>query len=386
MIITIINQHTNNFGDEAAGISLIQTLLKKYDDILINIIYNGNGTIHLENEKVIHRVDYKLKNMGYFNILFKLFFHKFSGNEMMKKYDALMKESDYVIISPCGANIGIYKDWRFLIRVLFAIFNGKKPIFYLNTIGNSGNFIFDTMAKYALKKSIVYVREQASQSYLLKNKISCELGVDTAFLFDDLKTIRIEKNRIAFIVTDVTDHKNFKGKKGIEIIQKTILPHLCDFAKKKNMVIHIIPHLNTIEEQYFIDSVIKLMKEKFMFYDVIKENVETVYDYYENIAKSYFVVGMRYHAVVLGAKSNTPFISFAYENKMVEVSNYTNMKEYCIRLYNDSDIKLFNSTGLKLFEAIDNNNSLIRKNLKQQNQKLMKLAKLPLKEISNVKK
>ena len=76
MIITIINQHTNNFGDEAAGISLIQTLLKKYDDILINIIYNGNGTIHLENEKVIHRVDYKLKNMGYFNILFKLFFIK----------------------------------------------------------------------------------------------------------------------------------------------------------------------------------------------------------------------------------------------------------------------------------------------------------------------
>ena len=381
MRITILNQHTNNFGDEAAGISLIDTLNEKFNNPEINLIYNGDGKISCNYKNVIHRLDYKLKYMGYFNILIKMFFRNYKGNNTMKKYDDLIKQSDYVIVAPCGANIGIYKDWRFLIRILFAVYNGKKPIFYLNTIGKSGNLIFDKIAKYVLKNSKVYVREIKSKEYLDSINVRCSLGVDTAFLLKYKHKKEFEKNRIAFILTDFSNHKNFKEINCYNFINEKILPDLCIFAKNKKLSISIIPHLNTVEELKFIKSIVDIMKKKYNFNNVKIEKVKTVYDYYDNIAKSLFVVGMRYHAVVLGAKSNTPFLSLAYENKMVEVSNYTKMKEYNITLYENKD---FNIMG-KL-ESLYKRNDEIRKKLKEVNPGLVNLALIPMKEIDTNEK
>ena len=278
MKITILNQHTNNFGDEAAGISLIDTLNEKFANPEINLIYNGDGKISCNYKNVIHRVDYKLKYMGYFNILLKLLFRNYKGNDTMKKYDDLMKSSDYIIVSPCGANIGIYKDWRFLVRIIFAIYNGKEPIFYLNTIGKSGNLIFDKIAKFVLKNSKVYIREIKSKEYLDSINIKCGLGVDTAFLLKHKYEKKYTKNRIAFILTDFSNHKNFKEINCYDFIVEKIIPDLCSFAKEKKLSISIIPHLNTVEELNFIKSIVNAMKKKYNFTNVEIEKEKTVYD------------------------------------------------------------------------------------------------------------
>ena len=39
MIITIIGQHTENYGDDAAGLTLIQKLLKYPKVVQINVLY-----------------------------------------------------------------------------------------------------------------------------------------------------------------------------------------------------------------------------------------------------------------------------------------------------------------------------------------------------------
>ena len=58
----------------------------------------------------------------------------------MHEWIELIKNCDVAVMSPCGANIGIYKDWASLIRILMVIIEKKKFIFQYNTIGKSGNF------------------------------------------------------------------------------------------------------------------------------------------------------------------------------------------------------------------------------------------------------
>lgn len=381
MTITILNQHTNNFGDEAAGISLIDTLNEKYNFPEINIIYNGDGKIQCKYSNVYHKIEYKLKYMGYINILFKIFFKNFKGNKTMQKYDELMRKSDYIFIAPCGANIGIYKDWRFLIRILFAIYNNKTPIFYLNTIGKSGNFLFDKISIYVLKHSKVYVREFASHEYLNNIGIKNKLGIDTAFLFKHNYNGNIDNNKICIVLSDVTGHKNFKNIDGFELVKNYILPSIIEYAQKEKKKISFLPHLNSDDELKFLKKVCYYIEQQYKFNNYEITKIMTVNDYYDEIASSRFVVGMRYHAAVLAAKSFTPFISLAYENKMIEVSNYTKMNNYCRSLYNDLESLNLNY----LLKSIDINNDVIRIKLKNNIRKIKYKAELPLSEINNEK-
>lgn len=377
MKITIINQHTNNFGDEAAGISLINNLFNKFENLDIYLIYNGDGTINYDRENLHHLVDCKLKYMGYFNIFMKLIFHKYKGNKTMQMFDKQIQESDYVFVAPCGANIGIYKDWRFLVRILFAIFNGKTPIFHLNTIGKSGNYLFDRMALYALKRSKVYVREKKSLEYMKSKNIDAQLGIDTAFLFDVKDKINIEEKRFTFVASDVSKHKNFKNIDTKKMMTEKIIPTIAKFVKDNNFTLHILPHLNTEEELVFLNEIITELKEKYGLTNIIKDDIKTVFDYYEMIAKSKIVIGMRYHAIVLAAKANTPFVGLAYENKMVEASDYTEKTEQCIKLYNDFEKE-------QVMERLNyalKNYDIIRNELKEVNEKIKPLAELPIGEI-----
>jgi len=66
---------------------------------------------------------------------------------LIEKYSEVDKYSIDELI------IGIYKDWAFLLRLLFVIIEGKTPIFCLNTINASGNIVFDFLARKVLKTS-----------------------------------------------------------------------------------------------------------------------------------------------------------------------------------------------------------------------------------------
>lgn len=62
MRFTIINQHTNNFGDDIAGISLIDKLEEEFGkDTQIDIIYNSGDNLKIERKNVHHLNDVTLK-------------------------------------------------------------------------------------------------------------------------------------------------------------------------------------------------------------------------------------------------------------------------------------------------------------------------------------
>lgn len=388
MNVLIINQHTLNFGDDCAGIALIQNLCKVKEVDKIDILYNTKGKLKLDNKIINHNQELMLKNIGYIEIIKYLLFRKLGYKNIKNKYLNEMlnkiKRADYIFVSPCGANMGIYKDWRFILRLLFVVFENKTPIFHLNTIGKSNNLLFDMISKYILKRSKIYVREEKSRKYIEDLGFDVKKGVDTGYSFEN--TIygeqNLNKNVLAFVPTELSWHPSFKENN--ENLYDDIISTISKFCIKENKIIHLIPHLNSKEEFEFY----KKIKKSFILSGIeeaniiIRSDIDDVYKYEKAIKDSFMVVGMRYHSVVLASKNGRPFISLSYENKMQEVCNYTNMQKYSIRLYE----KEHNINVLKDFlEEIKINEEKISNNLKECLPKLVSLSKLPLCEISDYK-
>ncbi|HFI0249432.1 TPA: polysaccharide pyruvyl transferase family protein [Streptococcus suis] len=386
MKIVVINQYTENRGDEAAGTALIQNLLKNKCIEKIDIIYNSAYKLDFENSRVSHRhVDLRLKNIGKLGILKYLFLRNTLfdsicfANDTMKEMSNVIKEADYIYVTPCGASIGIYKDWAFLIRLLFVIKEKKTPIFCLNTIGSSGNILFDFLAYKVLKKSKLYVREQKSKDYLEKIGLSSELGVDTAFSLMPIHAKR-DMNRIGLVITLLGWHPEYQGRNMSEEVLKYLVPSIACFCKERGYSIEIIPHIGSQEEFDYIFKVKGTLINNGLDVNniVIRDDVKTAEEYDRAISQLRLMIGMRYHSIVLAAKNSIPYVALAYENKMKEVCHYTKCEDCYIDLQDDlSKVELFNY--LKFVD--DNEEQIKNKLMKVYEEELVHLSRLPLKEL-----
>ena len=76
MKFLIMNQHTLNFGDDIAGVSLINQILKLFPSrsTAIQIVYNTPGSLNYPDQRVSDRNDVLLKDMGRVQILLFMFF------------------------------------------------------------------------------------------------------------------------------------------------------------------------------------------------------------------------------------------------------------------------------------------------------------------------
>lgn len=386
MKVVVINQYTENRGDEAAGTALVKNLLKNPNIDQIDIIYNSAYKLDIENPRVKHRnEDLRLKNAGRVGILNYLLFRKTLlnkisiANDTMNKMSKTIRDADYIYVTPCGASIGIYQDWAFLIRLLFVIKENKTPIFCLNTIGASGNKLFDFLANKVLKNSKLYVREQRSKDYLESIGLNSQLGVDTAFSLDPISVER-DMDRVGLVVTLLDWHPEFKGRNMSEEVLTDIVPGIANFCKKHGLKIDLIPHIGKEPESGYIKQVISKLIESGLTKDDIRyrEDVITSDDYDNAIAKLRFMIGMRYHSIVLAAKNAIPFLALAYENKMREVCRYSNQLNHYLNLQD----KLTQNQIEEELENVNSNLESIHSNLKKvYDEKLYKLSTLPLNEL-----
>lgn len=365
--VLIINQHSHNFGDDAAGTALINRLLLNSRVSRIDIIYNScDVAIPVTNEKVHHRLDISLRKVGILELLkFCIFGGKTkykTKSSTMKKWINIIDRADYIYVAPCGANIGIYKDWLFLFRVYMIIRRKKTPIFHYNTIGKSGSPIFDFFAKRVLKKSIIFVRETKSKKYLESLGLKAKFGPDTAFMLSKCE-IEIRDKVIGFVPSEFGNwHPNFKRTNIDLYIQNNICKEIAEICIKGNYKIELLPHLNTNSEKEYYEKI----RSKLIGFGVkstmvvIRNDINNFMKYDEAIASCQFIIGMRYHTIVLAVKNERPFISICYENKMNELCQYTGMHNYHINLdsMNDNEI-------LHKFRLLEENSEKIRITLKQ---------------------
>lgn len=343
MIITIIGQHTENYGDDAAGLTLIQKLLKYPKVVQINVLYKRayDKPLPVEDSRVVHYNDLNVlrnpkEHMWTFFMCYRFtkILPLFSPFGSMRKIIHILKKSDQVIISPCGANIGIYHDDSFLSTILLAIKCGKKPIFHFNTIGESGIDSFDKMARWALKRCEVFVREKTSHKYLKSIGIYSQFGVDTAFEFlnpHEIGGYCENKERVVSVICNPERaHQVYQDYNvDLEIANNIVVP-LVQFCKEHNLKMQFISHLPMQKAIDFCGSLSTLANAICEGISIRRDDITSVFAYDEAIHNSYMVVSSRYHGCVFAAKYNIPFVAISYEHKMEEVAGYTNCKEQIV--------------------------------------------------------
>ncbi|MBO1511892.1 polysaccharide pyruvyl transferase family protein [Metabacillus bambusae] len=384
MKICVINTHTNNFGDDAACVAMAEQIREDFPNAHIDFVYNvyeKSDPIPFSDSKTTHYNELPMYKNDLIDavryLISKVLPFLSYGNGAVKKTADIIKSADFVISAPCGANIGIYKDWIHLLRVLMAVLEGHIPIIHLNTVGKSDNFIFNLIAKYALKRSKIYVREAKSLHELKEWGIIAEQGVDTAFsLKDKVNVINSNSPYLAFIPTQFDSwHKSFKNNP-VDDKVLTKITEIVEFCNEHNVDIRIIPHLTGVQNE---EKLLLLYKELFIENGMeenrvfIEHQCVTFWNYEEIIKNSDIVLSMRYHGVIFSIKNAIPFLSLSYENKMVEACKYSEMESYSI------DITEIDKVDIKKCLAdVYENKTKISNNLKGKREMLNRLSRLPV--------
>lgn len=374
MKILIVNQHTNNFGDDAAGTALVNRLLQVGVQ-KIELLYCMPGFLPIKDKRVIHNHELNVRKLDRLDFFLYWIFGIRRG-KFIPNFIEKVQDYDLILVSPCGANLGIYKDWQLLFQDLIVVRKNKKLIFHLNTISPSGNKMFDKLVQFLCKRSCVYVREKASQQYLKSKGILATWGPDSAFMLESRGNIDYDEKRIVFVPSDVWSwHVDFVESDN-ESYEEKILKPLAQFAQNNDKEIYILAHTNSESEKAFNVATKLKMEDMAPGLTVIIPEIRTVYDYENFIRSSYLLVGMRYHSIVLAAKNAISFISISYERKMQEISMYTNQQKYCI------DLKYINQAiplnGL--LDDIASNHTKIQHNLAVQKDRLIQQANVVIEE------
>lgn len=307
MKILVVNQHTNNFGDDAAGTALVNRLLQVGVE-KVELLYCMPGFLPIDDKRVIHNHKLNVRKLRRLDFVLYWLFGIRRG-EFIPDFVKKIKAYDLVMVSPCGSNLGIYKDWQLLFQDLIVVRNKKRLIFHLNTISLSGNKLFDGFVQFLCKHSSVYVREKSSKKYLQENGILAKWGPDSAFLLESKGNVDYHDNRIIFVPSNVWAwHVDFIGENG-KVFDEMIIEPLAHFAKMHNKEIFILAHTNSESEKIFNDATKTKLESIAPEIKIVIPKINTVYDYENYIRSSYLVVGMRYHSIVLAAKNAVPFIS-----------------------------------------------------------------------------
>lgn len=378
MKCAILNQQGHNFGDEIAGCALIDKIFAIDDSADISVLYASDSPLPISNSNIHHYLECSLKNVGILRVLLYLLsgmvcFEDSLQSRTLTKWISIIKQSDIVFVSPCGASIGRYKDWRYVLRLLIAIKTGAHLQFHYNTIESSSSVIFDLFANYILKHSTVRVREIRCQEYLKTKGIQSTWGPDSAFAVKKKSIINEATSKsdvIGFVPAEFANwHPSFRGSDVDSIVKEKIYLPMVSFAQSRGYLIKIIPHFNNDLEDGFCnrtrDVLVSLGLDLNKVF--VDSELSNCFDYDKSIASCQLLIGMRYHAIVLASKNAVPFLSLSYEEKMNEVCRYTHMSEYNINLYSDEIIKINVESVL---EKVDEERELIYKKLKLKSKEL----------------
>lgn len=340
MNFLLVNQHTLNFGDDIAGTSLIKQIFKFFpsENTTVQIVYNTPGSLKYPDKRVVDRNDVLLKDMGRVQIFlfmaFSLLGIQFVYKESLKAYKRMVQDADVILVSPGGANLGMYKDWRYLIKLYMVVVFKGRPIFHNNTIEYSNNWLFNIFEKIILNNSRIYVREMRSYNHLQEKGFFPMRGVDTAFSFveEDTEPL-ISENYLVFIPTNLDDwHPNFKKEPLSNKVKKIVLKELAELSKQENLSIVILQHMHGSATENDLYDECKRQLVGLGVKTVSIPKIESCYQYDNVIRNSKFVASMRYHGVVMAIKNKTPFCSLEYENKMAEVCRYSQLMDLNIKL------------------------------------------------------
>jgi colanic acid/amylovoran biosynthesis protein len=386
--VTIVNQPINNRGDQAAHKALIK-LMQKDGNIDITVLSTDppEGIRQLANG--ISGVQYITLPPFTFPIIAKkarkfykrimhfpnIFLRMMEIFPEMKRYNRIIKKSDYILCAPGGICMGGYKNWQHIWTLSNAIALKKRTGIYGRSIGpfsqkTFSDKIFKRRSIDILKKvDYISLRDKVSQDIAENLGIAYVPTIDTAFAYVPESFIPNEllflRNRqyCIFVPNKLNQwHQDFKTvqPENLDILYKTIITEI--LSRGFNVV--MLPQLygsNRTDKLYF-DKLAEGFDNEKVF--VISDNYDS--DIQQSIIReSSFLIGARYHSIVFAVNNNVPFICLSYEHKMHGTLKLLGLEKYSLTLINSlkTDDGLKNIIGL--IEDILSNRALIVSKIKE---------------------
>lgn len=338
MNILVINQPTENRGDEAAHRSLMRKLNDKFRDAKITVLfyYISQDSV---NQLKVRNVNNRYVNIQGFikgshfiqklGLKFRLLRLSILHPAHKKVYKQI-KNADIVICAPGGICMGLFQSWGHLYWLMLAKLAGKKTIYYSRSFGpfpvkSFANKIFKKISLQLLNYfEFISIRDSKTMALADDMRINYIPSIDTAFLdtpkFSNLPKIIDEKinsqEYIVFVPNSLTWHPAFKmlDKNYLFDLYIAIMSKLLDIYPENKIL--MLPQLFNdkikSDYNYFLTLQTKINDDRVY---VIDESYSS--DIQQNIiSQAKFLVGARYHSVVFAINNNIPFVALSYEHKM----------------------------------------------------------------------
>lgn len=348
----MINQHTSNHGDEAAGRALLKNLLNDETISEVNIIYNTYGILDLEklnvdSSKSVSHYSTKPSTIDKMLILLTFvcplplphFLLNLFGSSSLKREVSMMKSADIVVGAPGGVNLGPYKDWLYLWRYLFCVKLGKKVGIYSISFGPlPDNILFKKASLYVLKNvNFLSLRDGKSQEDASRRGIQHISAIDTAFLDNHFESqlpkeisSYLDSNFAVFVPNQLYAWHPLYLHVAPSVLDSLYISIMNDLVKRYNQVV-LLPQLfgKQNDAEYF-----EYLKRK----SSQQEKIVIIPDHFDSdmqqliVSKADFVISARYHSIIFAIRNTIPFTALSYEHKVESTLDLLGLKDRSINL------------------------------------------------------
>ena len=369
MKILIINQHTGNHGDEAAGKALLRGLREQGISDNISIFYNVKKLLDIEkldiDENIRHHVSIestfidKILLILTFILPFFIVKRLYRFGKLSKYEYNFINQFDEIINAPGGVNMGPYKDWRYIWRLYISIKMKKKVAIYSISFGPlPDSYLFKKVSYFILKNvKFLSLRDRKSQEYADQLSVDYIPSIDTAFLNNQPAIIIPEEMTNLLVDTYIVVvpnqlnkwHPNYQSieENSFDNIYLSIINYF--ITKKINIVLlpQLFGHMNdidyfqTLKEKSDTPSRVIVIDEKYS--SDIQQKI---------INQAEFLVGARYHTIIFSINNKKPFVSLAYEHKMTNTLELIDLDE------NNIEIKKILNNDLNVIDFIEEKYSI----------------------------
>src|SRR4030042_3145074 len=359
MNILIINQHTYNRGDEAAGIAFMTALSRVSEEFQLAVLYNSPKPVdkdssiglsvhpnsrHYSYGRGFHK---RCLCMLAMVLPFGMSLARLAPT-LVKEY-RLIRDSDVIINAPGGVNIGPYMDWIYLWRLYLSTMLKKNVAVYSISFGPLSRrqgvraYAFSRVSKKVLRRvSFLSLRDQGSQSYARKLRLSYMASADTAFLCDGKrKELPSELAHLIawkFVIVVPNElnawHPNYRNTSPWAL--KDIYQRICTHVLASGYKVVMLPQLfGAQNDEAYMKSIAAT---------IANENIEVVPDCYDSdtqqaiVRQASLLIGARYHSIVFSINNEVPFLSLAYEHKMSDMLSMLGLSDRNFDFSNPSQI------------------------------------------------
>lgn len=334
MRIVVINQPTNNRGDESAHKALLRRLNEFLPKVKIDVLFVGLTDEKIQSIRVNSLQNryicirnwwrwYGLTELQRKGLFLLTFWHPTTISLIFK-----ILRADIVLCAPGGINMGGFQSWSHIYQLRIAKLLRKPIIYWGRSIGpfpevTKQNRRFKQQSVKLLRYfRLTTLRDQKSVGFANELGVESHPVIDSAFLYGyprtDISSVEDEltDDYIVLVPNMLTWHYRYKTVDQSEI--DSFWLSIIGIAAKHYPTSRIVMLPQTFggDNGDGYDYFCKLRQQ------ADNKSIYVLPDTYDSdvqqqiISKSKLVIGARYHTIVFAVNNGVPFISINYEHKM----------------------------------------------------------------------